>query len=435
MKNVFARQNRQLLFRFYLIIVVGLIATATVLDFSFSRLQDSLAPAPNQWVEGHFRLIETRLAELPQAAWPQAVTGLEAQLGFPVRILPMDHVVRTGEAASGTQEVFDDEGRSSYFRHSSGLDVAIQIGPVASREASENILMQLIPPLFYLSIFVFVGLWLRPLLRDLNLITNSARDFAEDYRQPVKTLDKTTSLRDLAANFDDMSSRIRGLIQGQKELTSALSHEMRTPLARIRFAMAVIGDKNRADIGEELESIEQDVQEIDQLIGTMLDYARLDHPDREMNWQLTPVDEWLERTAGKCRIQSHELRVENDLPSQMVRMDPHLMELALSNLLVNACRYARKLVRLRFTTDDTCYLLSVEDDGQGIPAADREAVFKAFTRLDNSRNRETGGYGLGLAIVARIAALHGGCALAEQSDLGGARMVVAWPKDSQTPTA
>lgn len=318
MKNVFARQNRQLLFRFYLIIVVGLIATATVLDFSFSRLQDSLAPAPNQWVEGHFRLIETQLAELPQAEWPQAVAGLEAQLGFPVRILPTDHVVRTGDAASGTQEVFDDEGQSSFFRHSSALDVGIQIGPVVSKQASENILMQLIPPLFYLSIFVFVGLWLRPLLRDLNLITNSARDFAEDYRQPVKTLDKTTSLRDLAANFDDMSSRIRGLIQAQKELTSALSHEMRTPLARIRFAMAVIGDNNRADIGEELESIEQDVQEIDQLIGTMLDYARLDHPDMEMNWQFTPVDEWLEQTASKCRIQSHELRVEKDLPSQLI---------------------------------------------------------------------------------------------------------------------
>ena len=430
MKNVFARQNRQLLFRFYLLIVVGLIAVATVLDFSFSRLQDSLTPAPSQWVEGHLRLIETQLAELPQAQWPQAAAGLEAQLGFPVRILPMDQVVRTGEAASATQEVFDDEGQSAFFRFSPVLDAGIQIGPVASKQSPENILLRFIPPLFYLSIFVFVGLWLRPLLRDLNLITNSARDFAADYRQPVKTLDKTTSLKDLAANFDDMSSRIRGLIQNQKELTSALSHEMRTPLARIRFAMAVIGDENRTDISEELESIEQDVREIDELIGTMLDYARLDHPDTEMNWQLTPADEWLQQTASKCRLPGHEVRVENDLSLQMIRMDPHLMQLALSNLLVNACRYARKSVHLKLKSDDTRYLLSVEDDGQGIPATDREAVFKAFTRLDNSRNRETGGYGLGLAIVARIAALHGGSALAEQSDLGGARMVVAWPKVS-----
>lgn len=432
MKNVFGRQNRQLLFRFYLIIVGGLITIAIVLDFSFSRLQDSLEPTPDQWIEGHLRLIEAQLAELPQAQWPLVVADLEAQLGFPVRILPTDNVVHTGEAAGGTQEVFDDEGRSSFFRHSPTLDAGIQIGPVATNGSSENVLLRFIPPLFYLSIFVFVGLWLRPLLRDLNLITNSARDFAEDYRRPVKTLDNTTSLRELAANFDDMSSRIRGLIQGQKELTSALSHEMRTPLARIRFAMAVIGDKNKADIGEELESIEQDVREIDQLIGTMLDYARLDHPDMEMNWQLTPADEWLEQTASKCRILVHELRVENELTSRIVRMDPHLMELALSNLLVNACRYARSLVRLRFTRTGTRFQLCVEDDGQGIPAADREAIFKAFTRLDNSRNRETGGYGLGLAIVARIATLHGGSALAEQSELGGARIVIVWPKDSET---
>ena len=91
---------------------------------------------------------------------------------------------------------------------------------------------------------------------------------------------------------------------------------------------------------------EQDVQEIDHLIGTMLDYARLDHPDKEMNWQLAPVAEWQWQSADKCRVQSHELQVENDLVSETFRVDPHLMELALSNLLVNACRYARKTVRL-----------------------------------------------------------------------------------------
>jgi signal transduction histidine kinase len=71
-------------------------------------------------------------------------------------------------------------------------------------------------------------------------------------------------------------------------------------------------------------------------------------------------------------------------------------------------------------------LLSVDDDGPGIPEAERQSVFKAFTRLDSSRNRQTGGYGLGLAIVARIAALHGGTARAEESPLGGARIVVSW---------
>jgi two-component system sensor kinase ParS len=113
-------------------------------------------------------------------------------------------------------------------------------------------------------------------------------------------------------------------------------------------------------------------------------------------------------------------------------MDPDLMELALSNLLVNACRYANTNVCIDLAMREAHYVLAVEDDGPGIPEAERETVFKAFARLDNSRNRETGGYGLGLAVVARVAALHGGTAEAARSALGGARIVVSWPQQAKT---
>jgi two-component system, OmpR family, sensor kinase ParS len=208
-------------------------------------------------------------------------------------------------------------------------------------------------------------------------------------------------------------------------LTSALSHEIRTPLARIKFAMAVIA--SRAPIAAELQSIEDDVREIDRLIGTMLEAARLDRPDVEVHWQITPAGAWLEQAARKS-LPRDGLEIRHAAQALAVRMDPDLMELALSNLLVNACRYARQVIAIELVERAGEYLLAVDDDGPGIPDADREAVFKAFTRLDDSRSRGTGGYGLGLAIVARIAALHGGAARAERSTLGGARLVVAWPR-------
>src|SRR5690606_37729466 len=204
-----------------------------------------------------------------------------------------------------------------------------------------------------------------------------------------------------------------------------LSHEIRTPLARIKFAMAVIASK--APIADELESISQDVQEIDRLIGAMLEFARLDHPDTEVKWQATPVAELIEQAAGKSLLRDGQ-RIDYDRPMGLVPMDPRMMDLALSNLVVNACRYAATQVRIGFESDGKSYALVVEDDGPGIPEAERETVFKAFARLDDSRNRDTGGYGLGLAIVARIAALHGGSARVERSALGGARFVVAWPR-------
>jgi two-component system sensor histidine kinase RstB len=418
------QQNRHLLFRSYLLMVGGLIVMASVLDFGFQKLQKPAPAFPVQWIDGNLTLIESQLSALPSEQRALAVYDLELQLGFPVRLLPNDHVVQQAEQQQHTQEVFDDAGRTVYLRESPALGSVLQIGPLDQQAGHESGLLFLIPPLFYLSIFVFVGLWLWPLVRDLNLLTESARNFAADYRQPINVSQRVTSLRDLAASFDEMAGRIRKLILGQKELTGALSHEMRTPLARIKFAMAMMG--NQEQHSEELRSISQDVAEIDQLITAMLDYARLDHSEVEICPQLTPIDAWMGQVVSKVRGLHPELQIDQQSNAEYAGFDPYLMELVLSNMLVNACRYARSQVRACFVCESGMNLLSVDDDGQGIPEAERQTVFKAFTRLDSSRNRQTGGYGLGLAIVARIAALHHGSAWAEASPLGGARIVVSW---------
>ena len=423
-----ARHGRhgRLLFRTYLIIVGGLVATAAVFDYGFGRLQGQFAPPARSWVGATVALVEQRIAAVPAPERPNIAGQIERELGIPVRFLPADDVVHAGESVvADTQEIFDDTGRSIFLRRSAALGGTIQVGPIESADTAQTRLLDVIQHAFYLAIFVLVGWWLWPLIRDVDLLTGAARDFAADYRQPMETRRKATTLRDLAATFDEMSARIRSLIQGQKDLTSALSHEIRTPLARIKFAMAVIASKT--PIAEELTSIEQDVREIDRLIATMLEFARLDHPDKEANWQLTPANAWLAQAAGKVRLREGQ-ELAQRAPAELVRMDPVMMELAASNLLVNACRYANRQLSIELAIQAERYELAVEDDGPGIPAPDRETVFKPFARLDDSRSRGTGGYGLGLAIVARIAALHGGTARAETSPLGGARIVVAWPR-------
>ena len=172
--------------------------------------------------------------------------------------------------SSETQEFFDDAGRSIYLRNSNALGGSIQVGP--ARQPEQRGWLDFVPQLFYVAIFVLVAIWLWPLIRDVDLLTSAAHDFAADYRQPMATREKAGALRDLAASFDEMAARIASLIQGQKDLTSALSHEIRTPLARIKFAMAVIATK--APIAEELGSIEQDVREIDRLIAKRLGNSR-----------------------------------------------------------------------------------------------------------------------------------------------------------------
>lgn len=430
MKEFSFGRHRRFLFRTYLFLVAGLLVTAMLLDIGFEFLESRLSPQGDQWLTATFELIEHELAGVPEDQRDGVAARLGEVLGFRIQLLRSDEIALSAESPTHVATLTDATGNISYLRDTIALDAHIRIGPVAQKRG--NIILGMLPPLFYVSIFVVVGLWLRPLLKDLNLMTSAAQQFAADYRKPLSTAEKTSQLTSLARNLDDMSSRLSGLIRSQKELIAALSHEMRTPLARIRFALAVLGNKHGEDLEVQLGALNDDVQEIDQLIATMLNYARLDHPDLRMTWQIVPVESWLKQIVEKCSQPDKEIQFEYDRIDEGLWMDPRLMGLALSNLLVNACHYANRRIKCTLRRHDDQLRILVEDDGKGIPEAEQESVFKPFTRIDDSRNRQTGGYGLGLAIVRRIAELHGGTVTAGQSEtLGGAALTLTWHKPGQ----
>ncbi len=417
----------RLLFRSYLFLVGGLLLVAFVLDYGFRQLQLQQESDVDRWLESTLQLVEAEIARVPRTDRDARTAELADTLGIGVQLLERDDVHSSLIAGQGLSPLLDADGNTSYLHEAESIGAIIRLGPITSPQ--ESVLLELLPPVFYLSVFIVVGLWLRPLLKDINLISSGASRFAADYREPPSTAEQTTELKALATNLDDMAARLSGVLRSQKELIAALSHEMRTPLARIRFALAVLGEKADGRVKEELDAMNDDVQEVDDLVDSMLNYARLDHPDIEMHWQDVPSRAWLEQIVAKLpgdatRI---EANIENGLDT--VRLDARLMELALSNLLVNANKYADSEVRCTLANEGNAYVLSVEDDGSGVPETERENIFKAFTRIDDSRNRETGGYGLGLAVVARVAELHGGKAAVDNSpELGGAKFSVSWPE-------
>ena len=425
MTRVLTGRNRGLLFRTYLVLAGGLLAVAVVLDFGFSYTQAPEDHLTERFLTSTFRLIEARLGDVPAEDRQAAAAAVADEIGIDVQLLAHDDVHMSDAPDDQVAELVDSKGNVSYLRKSERIDAIILLGPITVPR--ESLLNKLLPPLFYLSIVVLVGLWLRPLLKDIDIISRGAQRFSADYREPLSTAEQTTQLTALAQNLDEMAARLSGVLSSQKELIAALSHEMRTPLARLRFALAITGDGADEALKQKLADMNADVQEIDELIASMLNYARLDHPDIEMHWQAVPADAWLEKIVEKAR--SDDIRIEvsaTNAPAD-VWMDPRLMELAMSNLLVNATKYADGAVRCTLAGHDDGYVLSVEDDGRGIPEAQRDEVFKAFARIDDSRNRKTGGYGLGLAVVARVAELHGGAADVRASDeLGGACFSIRW---------
>jgi two-component system sensor histidine kinase RstB len=229
-----------------------------------------------------------------------------------------------------------------------------------------------------------------------------------------------------------MAERIQRLIASQKELSSAISHELRTPIARMRFALEMLAETAERVERERLwRMMEVDLDELDNLIDSSLTYARFERELPELH--LTPVEllPWLENEVESVRIFGRTLNLQVDstrLPaSLLVELDRKSMPYAVKNLLRNAIKYAKTQILISAETAGDLVRLHVDDDGIGIPPEERQRVFSAFTRLDRSRDRATGGYGLGLAIVRLVLEQHGGTATVDASPLGGARFTLTWP--------
>jgi two-component system sensor histidine kinase RstB len=176
--------------------------------------------------------------------------------------------------------------------------------------------------------------------------------------------------------------------------------------------------------------MEADLDELDQLIDTSLTYARFEREAPEAHLSTVRFAEWLSDEVDAVRLLGRQLDVSVDtekLPANLcVDLDRKAMPYALRNLLRNAFKYAAKRISVNAEMAGENILIHVDDDGIGIPPGEREHIFSAFTRLDRSRDRSTGGYGLGLAIARRVLELHGGTATADASPLGGARFTLTW---------
>ncbi len=426
MKEWLAARHRGLFIRSYVVLAGGLLVAAILLDLGFDALQSRQVRAADPWLESTFRLMESELASVSPADRPAHAQSLWSKLDLELDVLDAADISGAMPQGAGARELEGEDGKIYYLWNSQALHGALRLGPF--EPPRESAVVRFLPVLFYASILLIVGLWLRPLLRDLRILTLASQKFATDYREPLDTASRTTQLTSLATNLDDMSAKVSQLIQSQKEMTAALSHEIRTPLARVRFAAAVLEGEVDEHLRVQLRAVNADVQQIDDLISDMLDYARLDHPGLRMNCQVIPLAPWLRQVVALCPPHEKAVSTVQQDGIETAWMEPRLMELALSNLLANALRYARQRVTITVMREQDVYRLVVEDDGKGIPEGDRTSIFRAFTRLDDSRNRDTGGFGLGLAIVARIAALHRGRVVADASaSLGGAKLALEWP--------
>ena len=283
--------------------------------------------------------------------------------------------------------------------------------------------------MFLISLGVYALIF--PLERKLQLIQTGVTKVREGKLDTQVMVLGEDEISHLAATFNNMTQHIRRLIESQRELTRAVSHELRTPVARIRFAVDMLADTDDEESrAMQRDYIDQDIEALNGLIDEILTYAKLEEGSPKMDWEEVKLKDLVEQIVRETNALGKPVEViAGEIDEKAVACaDKRYLHRVLQNLAGNATRYAEKKIIVKAWIDKKQAFISVEDDGQGISEKDREKVFIPFARLDDSRTRASGGYGLGLSIVSRIAFWFNGKMSGDESpELGGARFIMAWP--------
>jgi signal transduction histidine kinase len=315
------------------------------------------------------------------------------------------------------------------------------------------------PALIVTLVLVLVAAATRPLARrisrPLERLTDAARrigagDLAA--RAPVPPVGRwrrraraPEELTQLTGAFNDMAGRVERMVQSQRELLANVSHELRSPLARIRVALELLPRSPEAEA--RIRDVERDLAELERLIEDVLTAARLDATGLPAH--LAPVDahallaDIVERARLDPVTAGHEVRVADGAPVS-VTADEALLRRAVWNLVENAAKYGAPPITLSATRDGGQVAISVEDEGPGIAAAERERVLDPFHRGAAARAAraagDTGGVGLGLTLARRVAEAHGGAIVigsARRDSAGerGCRVTIRLPMERGSSAA
>lgn len=233
-------------------------------------------------------------------------------------------------------------------------------------------------------------------------------------RVAAATRGRGDELGRLAASFDGMAARLAALIEAREQLLRDVSHELRSPLARMRLATG-LARQSGADVPRQLERLETEIERLDELIGRVLDVARLDAGHAAIAVEPLDLVELVERLAADARYEAQangrQLEWRPEVARLEVAADPAWLAAAIENVVRNALRHAPAgssvVVELHAEAGGAARVV-VSDAGPGVPDDELERIFEPFHRVAAARERSSGGAGLGLAIAARVMRAHGG---------------------------
>ncbi|PKF80595.1 two-component system sensor histidine kinase CpxA [Vibrio sp. vnigr-6D03] len=247
----------------------------------------------------------------------------------------------------------------------------------------------------------------------------------------------TREFQQAGASFNQMVLAVDQMITGQQRLLSDISHELRSPLTRLRMTNALATRKQGES--DELKRIDTEAERLEQMISELLELSRMQVHSHENRERLSVVDLWEEilkdaqfeaDQKGKVlRYGSfhHESERDNPLPNTYIYGNPNLLMSAVENIVRNAIHYGNQNIQVSIVLNGSELQIDVDDDGNGVPKEELEDIFRPFYRVSTARDRHSGGAGLGLAITESAIRQHNGTIKAQPSSLGGLKMSIRLP--------
>ncbi|WDE13067.1 ATP-binding protein [Thalassomonas haliotis] len=434
----------KLFIRFYIGMTLAVIAALTTGSiFLDSKYQQTLAQDHRVHSRAVNDMVNITLKQYPVAQWQTRLNILQQKYPYQLTFVPQSRLT------AQQREELNSQGLTITI--STGIlsdDVTLYYPVTGTDQALRYIAKNATNPeydwLFLASVLLlmlmlaFAVYWLaKPVSRHIRELVGVSQKIGEGQLQVRADTGAPYPLNELAATMNDMARQVEQLLKQQEIMTGAVAHELRAPLANLRFALDMTHSlKDLTALQRHLSDMDQDIDDMDQLIDELLTYARLNSSSSPVAGEEVDLSALLKNLQEKRNKLLPGINIEllDKIPvRQNCRLTGSKSDItrALTNVLTNAQRYARKHIRVELVLAPPWCQISIDDDGKGIAPKDRRDIFMPFKRLESGKTQQTEstgkGYGLGLAIVEGIMLRHGGKVAVESSALGGARFVLSFP--------
>ncbi len=396
---------KKLFVQFYLLLFVCFLVMTMLVGLVYKFTAERAGrQSLDDLMKSSLYLMRSELREIPPHDWARTLKELDLNLSFDLHIEPMKDFDLAPPAMQRLRDgdiVALDE-KYTFIQRIPRSHYVLAVGPVPYLYYLHQMRLLDLALLGFIAISLAfpVFIWMRPHWQDMLKLESAAQRFGEGHLTERIHFDSGSSFDRLGIAFNQMADNINALIASKKQLIDGIAHELRTPLVRLRYRLEMSENLT----GAESQALNRDIGQLEALIEELLTYARLDRPQTELHLSTPDLPVWLQTHINDVQSVNPQRKLLTAItPGAYGALDMRLMERVLDNLMNNAMRYSETTLRIGLDLQGSQAILCVEDDGPGIEPAEREKVFEPFVRLDPSRDRATGGCGLGLAIVRSIA--------------------------------